>query len=194
MIHTLYSFLLLSLLPALTFCIYGILRICHIQPPTESGMSEFMTSAFFIAGATVCYFTMSYYGIRRYKTDYFKWLAASLLLFLLALDETFMIHEQLSDAYNIPENTVFGFYGLLLLGNLYLFRKSCHGFWLFLSLFFVFCGGSQTADTLVGEGMITVFGRAVDYEQILEWLGAMCLTYAFSFEAYKTLGLSKRRS
>jgi len=154
-------------------------------------MSEFMTSAFFIAGTTVCYFTMSFFGIRRNMTHYFKWLAASSLLFLLALDETFMIHEQLSDAYNITENVVFCFYGLLLLGNLYLFRKACHGFWLFLTLFVIFCGVSQTADTFFGEGMITIFGRAIDYEQILEWLGAMCLTYAFSFEAYQTLGLSK---
>ncbi len=181
--------LLLFPIPIVTFFLYGVLRILSYRPPIESGMSEFMTSFFFVAGATVCYFVMAAFGVHRKMNHYWKWFVASCLLFLLSLDETFMIHEQLSDLLGTSDNYIFAVYGLIFLVTLFLFRKSCRGFWIFTALFIIFCTISQTADTFQGEGMINIAGRDIDYEQIFEWFGAMWLAYAFSFEAYQTLGL-----
>lgn len=175
----------LSPLPLLMFVTYGLLRVCSIQPLTESGMSEFMSSAFFIAGAAVCYFVMGLCAAFHNTTGYFKWLFASGLLFVLAADETFMIHEQVAHAFSIPENTVFAVYGVWLIGVVIIFRKNASmPFWAALGAFLLFCGISQTADTIYGEGFITIFGREIDYEQIFEALGAMSLSFAFSFRAY----------
>ena len=158
-----------------------------VQPDQETGMSEFMSTVFLWSGATVCYFMMGIYGVFRIKGQYLKWCAASCLLVLLALDESFMIHEKLSAGLNIKENYVFAVYGVLLIGVLFLFRRSTWQFWLAFSGFVLFCGISQTADSLYGEGLITIASREIDYEQIFEVIGVLCLSFAFSLHAFDVL-------
>ena len=173
-------------IPFLMFFIYAILRLQSFEPEMETGMSEFMSTFFFWSGATVCYFMMGIYGTFRVKTEYLKWLAASCLFVLLALDETYMFHEQLSSP-TIKENYIFAVYGVFLLGILFLFRDASTQFWIAFFGFVLFVGTSQTADTLLGEGVITIAGKEIDYEQIFEAAGALCLALAFSFQAFNVL-------
>ena len=176
-------------IPFLMFFTYAVLRLFSIEPETETGMSEFMSTSFFWSGATVCYFMMGIYGSYRVKSEYLKWLAAASLLVLLALDETYMFHEQLSASPSIKENYVFAVYGIFLLGVLYLFRDASKLFWIAFFGFVLFVGISQTADTVTvhHEGVIVIAGKEIDYEQIFEVIGGLCLALAFSFQAFHVL-------
>lgn len=180
--------LLTAPLMVLPVACYATLRLLYIQPRTEGGMSDCLTSWYFICTAAVCYFTGVLRGMTGRMGDYWRWALPALLMVLLAADESFMIHENLTDQFGIPELTVYGTYGLILLAVLVLFRRSRPDFWVFIALFFVLCGTSQLNDSTTGrEGMVTVAGRGIDYEQILEMFGAMALVCAFGSAAAKEL-------
>jgi len=185
--------LLLSPLPLLVFGIYGSLRLARVQPAQESGMSEFITSGFLLFGMSVCYFAAVIFGLGRARREYGWWLAAAGLFLLLAVDESFMIHETLDRLPLVSETHVFLLYGLFLLVLLLALRPSRSAFWVLLSLFAVACGISHTADTFQGEGVLYVRGTEIDYEQILEMFGAMFLSAAFALHAALALESHFRR-
>jgi hypothetical protein len=201
-------------LPFILYTIYGVLRLCHIQPPQELGMSEFITTGWFIMGSSICYFTAIVLGLRSKTSDYLRWLAPAVFLFFLGVDESFRIHENLQDFFLVSGKVVFGVYGLILLGILFLFRKSTRFFWVGVALFFLFCGSAVFTDQYYGEGALYVHEGTiyldrdkipggvirdkpcakldfeVDYEQIFESLGALFLSCGFAAAA--ALALDRR--
>ena len=88
-----------------------------------------------------------------------------------------MIHENVSGALGISELFVFMAYGtmlcVLLLWNRRIITKS---FLVFFAAFVVLSGISVIADTLLGEGLINIMGREIDYEQLAESCAALDLT------------------
>lgn len=146
-------------------------------------MSDFLTSTFFLSGAAICSFT-AYFTLSYGVSGHSRWTLAATLLTLVALDESFMIHENFSDKTGLSENYVFAVYGILLLMVLWSFRPQTSKFYIFLGLFAMLCGTSQAGDTLSGrELQIYISGRVIDLEQIFEMLGALCLSFAFGSAA-----------
>lgn len=81
---------------------------------------------FWCAAATICLFTytfLRYTGWLDHKRSF--WLVSGLLTFLLLVDDFFLLHEMIIPYYlRIPEKAVLVIYGLLLLGYLWLFRRT----------------------------------------------------------------------
>jgi hypothetical protein len=180
------------LVPGTLILVYAVLRLFSIQPKMDVGMSDFLTSTFFLSGAAICSFTAHFtlsYGISGHG----KWTLAATLLTLVALDESFMIHENFSDKTGLSENYVFAVYGALLLIVLWSFRPQGRAFYLFLALFVVLCGTSQAGDTLSGrELQIYISGRVIDLEQIFEMIGALCLSFAFGSAAMDQISIAMK--
>ena len=178
------ALILAAPLPVFIFAAYGLLRLLHIQPEVESGMSEFMSTAFLIAASTLCYFTGILRGLREGTRAYLPWLAAASLMLLLGLDETFMIHEVLHAYVGIPEHFTLVFYFVLLVVVLGMLRRFItRDSVVLLALFFLLSGVAFAADTFLGEGTIAIAGRTIDYEQILEAVAALLLCSAFGVMA-----------
>ena len=189
-----------SSLPVACLITYAGLRLFHIQPPMETGVSEFLSSGAFLFGSAFCYFAAGVFAVADDMRQYRHWLAASGLMFLLGIDESFMVHEQVGGwllsvtgdqflpGIDWAESAVFGVYGVALICVLFMFRKARMPFWVLVALFSVFCGIAQAADSFGGgEGLITVAGRDVDYEQAFEAVGAMFLAAAFGYHAAASL-------
>lgn len=167
--------------------IYGaffIIRIMGIQPLTESGMGEFITASFFLFGASVSFFVYFLHCLGKVPaavTPPAWWLISGYFLMFLAFDEIFMIHEWICYWLEIRDIYIFLLYGFVLLSLIYFMRRRLARLSLALFAAFIFFAGiAVVSDTLFGEGMITIFNRALDYEQIAESFGAFFLAAAFA--------------
>ena len=187
---------LVAPLPVGCLLIYAGLRLFQIQPPMETGVSEFLSTTAFAFGAAFSYFAAAVFAAGANIRKYWQWMAASGLLFLLAIDESFMIHEHVGHwlftlmagwgptSVDWTEAVPFAAYGVALVGILVMFRDAKMPFWVLVALFFLFCGIAQAADTFGGgEGIVTIAGRDIDYEQIFEVVGGIFLASAFGYHA-----------
>ena len=62
-------------LPVAIYLVYGMLRLHSIQPPTETGMSEIMSTGFFFCAAAITYFTAIIAGTADDMKQYRVYLA-----------------------------------------------------------------------------------------------------------------------
>jgi len=167
--------------------IYGaffVIRVLGFQPPAEAEMGDFITALFFIFGASISYFifilSLLANSPKYINGNKCKWSLASYLLILLAYDEIFMIHENISRYFQMSDIFVFAFYGLMLAAVIYLYRSQMTDFFkLFLILFIFLAAVSVLSDSIMGEGYIRLFGLDIDFEQLAESLGALALSSAF---------------
>ena len=165
------------------FGAYFIIRVLQIQPITEAGLGDFITSVFFLAGASAAYFVYILKSLGKVPASTpgpFWWLTAGYFLMFLAFDEIFAIHEWISLWLAIRDIWLFLLYASILVWLIYTIRQKLSRFSLaMVAAFVVFAGISVVSDALMGEGMISIFGRAVDFEQIAESLAAFALATAF---------------
>ncbi len=174
----------LASLPLIIYSAYFYIRLNGIQLTPEAGMGEFITALYLIFGASVCYFV---FAIRQVWPSAFTaqgnvwWWASATFLTFLAFDEIFMIHENLSASLAIKEIYIFLSYAALLVLLVYFRRSSMRGLSIIFFLLFVgFSGVSVVADALFVEGVVTVFGREISYEQQAESVAVLSLSCMFA--------------
>lgn len=169
--------------PIIIYSIFFVIRLSGFQPPAEAEMGDFITAMYFIFGASISYFifvTQCLNYLSSSTKQRMWWWLLSCFLLLLAFDEIFMIHENISRVLGINEVVVFLVYGtmlcLLLLWNRHKITKN----FLFFFIPFVFLSGiAVIADTLFSEGLINILGKEIDYEQLAESLSALALSSGF---------------
>lgn len=172
-------------LPIILFSTFVLFRLLGLQPSMEGELGDFLTSVNFMLGSFFSYLVFILIvknGSIMRKPSGSWWWCMSMLLALLAFDELFMIHEYLGELFNIKDTLILLFYGgllgvLLLLNTQEVFKKNT---FVSLTLFAVFSIISQGADYFLNEGLVTVAGIQVSYEQLSESLGALCLTVAIT--------------
>lgn len=173
------------LLPVIIYGVFFVIRLMGLQPKTETGMGDFITALFFIYGASVVYLTfflkcMNVFPENRSGENWW-WFSVSFFLMYLAYDEIFMIHENIGRLIVIREVYIFLFYALILILLIYFYRqKVTPSFRFFLVCFICLSGIAVISDTFLGEGLINIFGREIDFEQLAESLSALCLASAFT--------------
>ena len=85
---------------------------------------------------------------------------------------------------------IFIVYGLILIALLVSNRPKISRTFFFFLLCFIFFGSvAVIADTFYGEGVITIFGKIIDYEQLAESMGALSLSCAFTSAVVRELPL-----
>ena len=167
-------------LPLLVYVAFFIVRVAGVQPGTDAGLGDFITALNLVFGGSVAYFTyiLGDLGVvampgRRERAF---WFFTSVMLVFLAFDEVFMIHEGLGSLVGVSDAFPLAAYGAVLMAILWLHLPN------FSPLSYVFLAGlvvlgtvSVAADWLVGEGLVRVLGREIDYEQLCESFGALSL-------------------
>ena len=171
--------------------IYGIfitVRLAGMQPASEPGMGDFITAVYFIFGASVVYmmFFFRCLGLIRASRLNELWCySVCAFLMFLAYDETFMIHENLSRVFHIREVIIFMTYGAVLMILVYCGRKNLtHASLWFLIGFIALAGIAVISDTFFGEGIVILFDREIDFEQLAESIAALSLSSVFVSIAY----------
>lgn len=186
-------FLLQFSFPILIYVLYVLLRLAGIQPPMEQQLGEFVTAASFLFGSFISYFVFIALTQRsEMDKPLFWWWMMTLLLCLLALDELYMIHEQLGQWLGLRSAVILLTYGLMLGVLLLLNFSNVMKFntLFFLSWFTLFAFGSQVPDYLYKEGMVTLMGREISYEHLFEMFGALALACAIVTLALRQLELN----
>ena len=181
-------------LPTIIYIVFFSIRIQGIQPPAETGMGDFITAIFFIFGASVTYLIYVIKCVWFFppsgQWESWYWMLVSYFLVFLSYDEIFMIHETLSATLNVSEASIFIIYGLILIALLVSNRPKISRTFFFFLLCFIFFGSvAVISDTFYGEGVITIFGKRIDYEQLAESMGALSLSCAFTSAVVRELPL-----
>ncbi len=173
----------IAVLPLVIYSVFIWIRLKGIQPEAESELGDYITSVNFIAGGSLAYLmhvfmTLGYLSSTK-KMDHAFWVLLSFMLFFLAFDEVFMIHEVVASMADIRDSLPLVIYGLFLIVILAMaYRYYVKPFYLFIVLFGFCSVVSIASDMLWGEGTIAVLGRSVSYEQFAESFGAFFLTCA----------------
>lgn len=169
--------------PIIIYFVFFIVRVNGYQPAVEGELGDFITAFNFMFGGFVAYLVfiiISLTSLRTKNSGAIWWWLMSFLLILLAVDELFMIHEFVGHHFQIKDTFVLLFYAamlaiLLLFDLKNTFKKET---FLFLALFAIFSVISLVSDYLFNEGVMSLFGREISYEQLAESLGALCLSAA----------------
>ena len=178
-----YNFLKILSAAIVIYGAFFTIRFLGYQPPNESGLGDFITALFFIFGASVAYFIFILHNqgdLRSRIPSGRWWYMVGAFLMLLAFDEIFMIHEYVCWWLGIRDLYLFMVYGLILMSLIFVVRKILtRTEILLLAAFVVLSGIAVISDTVMGEGMITVFNRAIDFEQLAESFSAFFLASTF---------------
>lgn len=166
--------------------IYGAfltIRLMGYQPPTESGLGDFITALFFLFGASVAYFVFLLHSLGELppiKPSGRWWYFSGAFLSLLAFDEIFMIHEYVCWWLEIRDIYLFMIYGMVLSSLIFIVRHQLTRIhYCLLAAFVILAGTAVISDTVMGEGMITILNRPIGFEQIAESFSAFSLASAF---------------
>ena len=173
------------------YLIFLIARFQGLQPAMEGELGDFITALNFLFGSFVAYFmfVLNPKKDSRYLKNSLWWWLVSLLLITLAMDELFMLHEQVGVALGLKDTFVFLAYGAIL-GILLLLRVQevfVKDTFIFLAIFAILSITSQLADYLYNEGTFMILGRDISYEQLLESFGALSLSCAITSMALRQL-------
>lgn len=180
------------ILPVILYTVFVVLRVEGIQPPAESELGEFITAVNFIFGGSVAYFiyiniTMGIIKKQR-LADQLYWFIISIILFFVAFDEIYMIHETLYHIFRIPEIITLGIYGLLIFTPFLLNRACLSMAAIILIALFALCGiVAVGVDTVFNEGTIRIFSYDISYEQQLESFAALFLTSSVIAQASRLI-------
>ena len=187
-------------LPLLTYVVYVAVRLSGTKPVSDlRGLHAVMGAAFLAGGCTVCYLMSilrhweGFRTVPRIRSRF--WLAATLLFYLVLADAAFRVHEKVGQWTILPEQAVFLLYGALLLAITGVHHRTLHRtYWLCLVAFAALAGAAILGDaTETGEGVVTVAGRSVSYEQACETLSVLVLAAGFTSEAIHDLREAVRR-
>lgn len=173
-------------LPLAIFLVYGFLRLLSIQPPTESGMSEIMSTGFFFCAAAITYFTAVIVGSVGDMKHYGVYLALATLFLVMGIDESFMLHEAVESAIG-NDLPLFLTYAAILLASVFVLRKATLAFYVGFAIFGGLGALAVLADQISLSGAASILGREFDYEQILEASGAMFAAVAFGIRSAQSL-------
>lgn len=156
------------------------------------GVHAVMGAVFLIFGASICYFMNM---ISLINTNYSKldltpsfWISSSLLFFLVFCDATFGIHEKMY-LVGLPEVVFFLLEGAILVVIIYSKMRFLHkNFYYMFVLFILFSGIAVLGDmSAEGEGVVTILGYKMSYEQTLETLSVLLLASAFTYQTLHSL-------
>jgi hypothetical protein len=170
-----------------------------INPGSDlNGLHAVLGAVFLASGCTVCYLMSilpaweEFHRVPRLRSWF--WFLSALLFYLLLADAALRVHELMRETFGIPEVFVFGVYGILLLGIVGMYRNTLHlAFWAFLAGFILLSGAAVLGDASAAhEGVLTIGGREISYEQAFETGSVLLLAAAFITEAIKDLVASVR--
>lgn len=180
-------------LPVLMLVTYALMRLFHIRTKTDlDGMSAVWRILFCGFGASIAYFMTFLPCWKPFDRAHIGrrfWVLSTLFLMILIADDGFMIHESIGFRLKIPDSVPFLAYGALLGVLVLVYRRRLRlGFWLFLCGFGLCSIVSTLGDmTAHHEGVLTLAGVSIDYEQICEMIGILFLASGFTLQAIQEL-------
>lgn len=170
-------------LPMIAFLLLGAAVLLGVNQVVDlAGMSAVLGAAFLAIGCGLCIYRLGLAVYELVPSAYGRWfwfLSASLFM-LLFYDAAFGIHERMP-LIGLPEFAFFLVEGLLLAGLILPVMRRLPA--IVIIAFFVFGVLSALAvlgDTgPEGEGLITIAGRVMSFEQTSETLAVFALMSAY---------------
>ena len=104
----------------------------------------------------------------------------------MGIDESFMLHEAVREAIG-SDLPVFIFYGMTILGCVFVLRQATIPFWIALGIFGGLGAIAVLTDQLTVDGVLSIMGRQIDFEQIMEATGALFAVIAFGIRSHQSL-------
>ncbi len=174
-------------LPGLAFFLLGAAVLLGVNQIVDlAGMNAVLGAAFLAIGCGICLFRLALVVFELVPSAYGRWfwfLSAALFM-LIFYDAAFGIHERMPQI-GLPETAFFFFEALLLAGLILPVVKTLS----VKSLLALAAFGGLSALAVLGdagpegEGIITIMGRRMSFEQSSETLALFALMSAYFFMA-----------